>query len=154
MLHVFDRRRLMLIGASLAGLTSNLSASSWPTIKAYRNPGCGCCEVWVDHMRKAGFEISMEDDPDLSARRTALGVPVGLAGCHTAIMGDYVIEGHVPAGDVIRLLSERPDARGLAVPGMPVGSPGMEMDNNRDAYDVVIFEKDGRQSVFKHYPAG
>jgi hypothetical protein len=152
-LTVLNRRHALLLGLASLSLPTELLATPYLVIKAYRNPGCGCCEVWVEHMRKAGFDISMEDDPDLYTRRASLGVPEELAGCHTAVMGDYIIEGHVPPEDVLRLLAERPDSRGLAVPGMPVGSPGMEMGDSHDAYDVVIFEKDGRQSVFKHYPA-
>lgn len=149
-----NRRRLltMLVAVAATG-AKTVEAAQWPAIKAYRNPGCGCCEGWVEHMRKAGFEISMMDDPDLNGRRVALGVPDDLAGCHTAMLGDYIIEGHVPAEDIIRFLNEGGKGYGLAVPGMPTGSPGMEMGDSRDAYDVVLFDKQGGRSVFASYPA-
>ena len=122
-------------------------------ISAYRNPGCGCCEKWADMMMAAGFVVNMKDDDDLAARRTAAGVPEDLAGCHTAMAGNYVIEGHVPLTDIERLLAEKPAIRGIAVPGMPMGSPGMEMGESRDAYDVVAFKADGTRSVFASYVA-
>ena len=122
-------------------------------IVAYRNPGCGCCEKWAEQLKAAGFDVSMQDDPDLSARRAVAGVPDDLAGCHTALMGDYVIEGHVPLAEIEKLISEKPAIRGIAVPGMPTGSPGMEMGESRDAYEVVAFAADGTLSVFAKYAA-
>jgi hypothetical protein len=130
---------------------SGVAANVLPTVVAYRNPGCGCCEKWTGHMKTAGFEIVMEDDADLATRKTKLGVPEKLAGCHTALIGNYVIEGHVPPDDIIRFLAEKPDALGLAVAGMPIGSPGMEMGESREPFDVIMFKADGSsESYAKH----
>lgn len=126
-------------------------AATAPVVIAYRNPGCGCCEKWAGLMKTAGFAIVMEDDPDLAGRKAKLGVPEQLAGCHTALIGPYVFEGHVPPDDIIRFLNEKPASLGLAVPGMPVGSPGMEMGDSKEAYEVLIFKADGTSSVYaKH----
>lgn len=149
-------RRTVLGGMSTLALTTWTGfarAVSSPAIFAYRNPGCGCCEKWAEQLKAAGFDVSMQDDPDLSARRATAGVPDDLAGCHTALMGDYVIEGHVPLADIQRLLTEKPLIKGIAVPGMPTGSPGMEMGERRDAYDVVAFAADGTRTIFATYTA-
>jgi hypothetical protein len=122
-----------------------------PAITAYRNPGCGCCEKWAEMLKQNGFTLTMEDDADLAARRTKAGVPDDLAGCHTAFMGDYVIEGHVPLLDIMRLVIEAPKVKGIAVPGMPMGSPGMETDQTPDRYDVVAFIADGTRETFSRY---
>ena len=153
--HNLDRRLVLGIISTLAVTTWTgiARAVSSPAIIAYRNPGCGCCEKWAEQLKAAGFDVSMQDDPDLSARRAAAGVPDDLAGCHTALMGDYVIEGHVPLAEIQRLLTENPLIKGIAVPGMPTGSPGMEMGESRDAYDVVAFAADGSRSVFAKYAA-
>ena len=147
--------KLALIGVAIAPLQFNSAnaAVSGAAIKAYRNPGCGCCEKWAEQLKTAGFEVDMQDDPDLSARRSAAGVPDDLAGCHTALMGNYVIEGHVPLAEIEKLISEKPAIRGIAVPGMPTGSPGMEMGESRDAYDVIAFKADGSRSIFAKYAA-
>lgn len=120
-------------------------------VKAYRNPGCGCCEKWAGLMEAAGFSLTMEDDGNLADRKAALGVPENLAGCHTALIDIYVFEGHVPPADIIQFLSEKPDALGLSVPGMPLGSPGMEAGDQKDAYDVLLMKRDGSSSVYKSY---
>ena len=126
-------------------------AAAYPAIKAYRNPGCGCCEKWAGQLKLAGFEITMEDDPELEKRRTAAGVPADIAGCHTAFMGDYIIEGHVPVDDIKRLITESPVARGLAVPGMPAESPGMENGGQPDSFTVFLFKTDGTKTIYaKH----
>jgi hypothetical protein len=149
--HLLSRRNALRIVPALA-LVSVMprfaQAAVIPEIIAYRNPGCGCCEKWAAGLQAAGFRITMTDDPDLDARRAKAGVPQQLAGCHTAFMGSYVIEGHVPAADIIRLLEEKPEALGLAVPGMPMGSPGMEMDGAKDAFDVMLFTRDGKSRVY------
>lgn len=125
--------------------------SGLPIITAFRNPGCGCCEKWAENLTKAGFEISMTDDPALNKRRAKLGVPADLAGCHTAQVGDYIVEGHVPPEDILRLLAEKPEARGLAVPGMPMGSSGMETDGPADAYEVLVFMRDGTSKLYARH---
>lgn len=147
-------RRVVLAAAGLLPLShvaGPASAGSYPAILAYRNAGCGCCEKWAEHLEENGFQVTMQDDPELNKRRTEAGVPSEIAGCHTAFVGDYVIEGHVPANDIIRLLAENPRVRGLAVPGMPIGSPGMESGNRQDAYSVLAFEADGTWSVFARH---
>jgi hypothetical protein len=148
MLTMTNRRHFILALVAAPLMSASSFAASPTSVKAYRNPGCGCCEKWVAHMQAAGFAVTMEDDPDLDARRTALGVPANLAGCHTSIVGNYIIEGHVPAEDVIRFLQEKPDALGLAVPGMPMGSPGMEVDGQSERYQVIAFKEDGTSVVF------
>lgn len=123
-----------------------------PTLTVYKSPTCGCCQMWVEHMEAAGFQVESRDRTDMGVVKDSLGVPSDLASCHTAVVGDYVVEGHVPAEHVARLLEEAPEARGLAVPGMPIGSPGMEMGDRRDPYDVLIVGEDGEAAVFSHVP--
>lgn len=121
-----------------------------------RTPSCGCCHAWAEHMKSKGFNLTLKDLPrsELNAQKVQLGVGGKYASCHTAKLGGYVIEGHVPAADVQRLLDTRPDAIGLSVPGMPVGSPGMESGNEREAFDVLLVKKDGSSEVFASYGAG
>ena len=116
----------------------------------YRSPSCGCCGAWVEHMRAAGFTVRVENLEDLSPVKQQFGVVPALQSCHTAIIDGYVIEGHVPAEDVRRLLTERPQATGLSVPGMPIGSPGMEMGNRREPFDVVLFSATDTQVYTRH----
>lgn len=115
----------------------------------YKTPTCGCCRSWVDHVQAAGFQVEVHDMPDVAPVKKEHGLPQHLASCHTAIVDGYVIEGHVPADVIRRLLSERPQVAGIAVPGMPVGSPGMEMGDRKDPYDVIAFARDGKVSVFE-----
>lgn len=120
-------------------------------IQVYKSPTCGCCSAWIEHMRAAGFQAEVFDisDAELQQRKTRLGVGPRLASCHTAIVNGYVVEGHVPAADIERMLKEKPAIAGIAVPGMPVGSPGMEVPGRRaDKYDVVAFTKSGTMTVF------
>jgi len=118
-------------------------------VTVYKNAQCGCCRKWVDHLREQGFEVTAKDVDDLAAIKTKLGVPPSLTSCHTAIVGQYVVEGHVPAGDIRKLLAEKPRVAGIGVPGMPVGSPGMEVpDMPADRYNVMAFAKDGKEKVF------
>lgn len=122
----------------------------------YKSPTCGCCGGWVDHMRENGFEVATVDVPEydaLARKKAESGVPNDLGSCHTATLAGYTVEGHVPARVVRRLLRERPDVRGIAVPGMPIGSPGMEGPNPKP-YDVIAFRKDGSRVVYETvYPA-
>ena len=117
----------------------------------YRDPGCGCCEEWAERARAAGFQVAVTDDSDMPAIKRKLGVPAELASCHTTVVGAYVLEGHVPLEDVRRLLAQRPAGlKGIAVPGMPRGSPGMEMpDGSADPFRVMAFGRDGEVSVFR-----
>ena len=116
-------------------------------VTVYKTPTCGCCRAWVDHLREHGFDVVVRDSADLAPVKRAHGVPGELESCHTAVVGGYVVEGHVPADLVAKLLAERPDVAGLAVPGMPQGSPGME-GPVKEAYDVLAFQKDGRTTVY------
>lgn len=124
-----------------------------PAVKVFKSPTCGCCTDWVTHLREAGFAVEVVDTDELGAIKTALGIPPQMGSCHTAEIGDYVVEGHVPADDIKSLLAEAPEGvRGLAVPGMPVGSPGMEVPGRAaDPYDVVALEDGGSTSVYRSY---
>jgi hypothetical protein len=117
-------------------------------VVVYKSPWCGCCEGWVDHMRASGFEVTVREQEDLSAIKRMSGVPEELESCHTAFVGGYAIEGHVPAGAIERLLAERPQVRGLAVPGMPIGSPGME-GADAEPYEVMTFTQGGATNVYE-----
>ena len=116
-------------------------------ITVYKSPTCQCCGLWLRHMRRAGFEVTEKNVADAAAIKTEHGVPGALASCHTTLVGGYVVEGHVPADLVTRLLDERPPVAGLAVPGMPAGSPGME-GSGRQPYDVLTFTRDGETAVY------
>lgn len=136
-------------------LTSLLALATTPALRAFaaepaffRNPGCGCCEAWTERMAEAGLPVAMADSADLASYSAKLGIPAGLEGCHVGEMEGYVISGHVPPEDIKRLLAERPAARGLLVPGMPMGSPGMEMGDHKDRYDVLLLADDGTTRVF------
>ena len=113
----------------------------------YKSASCGCCRNWVEHMQKAGFTVVVHDVDDVQPMKDASGVPAALRSCHTAVAGTYVIEGHVPASDIRRLLHERPAIAGLAVPGMPAGSPGME-GTPGERYDVMTFGGSGAQRIY------
>ena len=122
-------------------------------ITVWKNPDCGCCKEWVTHLKENGFEVVTNDIPDTASIRQKLGLPAKFGSCHTAQLGAYVLEGHVPAPEVKRLMREKPKAVGLAVPGMPVGSPGMEVGNTQDAYDVLLVLNDGSSRVYQTYPS-
>tara|TARA_R110000772_G_scaffold73216_1_gene159466 strand:+ start:99760 stop:100218 length:459 start_codon:yes stop_codon:yes gene_type:complete len=119
-------------------------------VTVYKSPYCGCCGAWVDHMKASGHTVKTIEMEDLTGIKKMTGVGDHLQSCHTAVVDDYVIEGHVPAADVARLLTEKPKARGLAVPGMPVGSPGME-GPNPEAYDVLLFQSDGSTAIYARH---
>jgi len=121
-----------------------------PALVVYKSPACGCCTKWAEHMRHAGFTVTLVDTTDLDAIKQRSGVPRAQGSCHTATVGGYVVEGHVPPSDVTRLLKERPNARGLTVPGMPVDSPGMDGPSAR-GFDVLLIHHDGTTSVFAHH---
>ncbi|GAN46248.1 metal-binding protein [Methylobacterium sp. ME121] len=147
-------RRAVLVGLA-AGLTVGRSgtAQGLPTVAVTKDPSCGCCAKWVDHLRQAGFMVTVTEGP-VTAVKARLGVPRDLASCHTALVDGYVVEGHVPADAIKRLLAERPNGTGLAVPGMPAGSPGMEVEG-RDpgTYAVILFGPEGRDT-FARYRGG
>lgn len=117
----------------------------------YRDPACGCCHKWVDYLKAQGFQVTDYVREDMAAVKRSLGVPSNLESCHTAVIGGYVVEGHVPAEDIRRLLREQPEAVGIAVPGMPVGTPGMEMSDRKDNFSVVLFTRDGQTTDFHRY---
>lgn len=121
-------------------------------IQVFKSPTCGCCNDWIEHLREAGFTVETRDIPNMMAVKAELGLPGEMASCHTARIAGYLVEGHVPAQDIRRMLAERPDIRGIAVPGMPVGSPGMEVEGQpADAYDVLAFDARGTTSVYASY---
>ena len=148
------KRRDFLGLLAASALPSLAVAANAPTITVYKTPTCGCCHDWVAHLQKNGFEVVAHDVPDTSPYRKKFGVPNELASCHTGVIDGYALEGHVPAADIKRLLAEKPKARGLSVPGMVVGSPGMETEGTRrDPFDVVLFDDGGGRKVYKHYAA-
>ncbi len=129
------------------------SASEPPTVIVYKSPTCGCCTKWAEHLEENGFQVKMEDVQNLSALKNRYRVPTNLRSCHTAVVDGYVVEGHVPAQEVQRLLEERPDVAGITVPGMPVGSPGMEVPGAApQPFEVIAFDKNGNTEVFARYP--
>jgi len=119
----------------------------------YKTPTCGCCGAWVQHLDDAGFNTSTVNQDDLTKTREKLGAPADLRSCHIAVVDGYVVEGHVPADTIKKLLAERPDAIGIFVPGMPLGSPGMEGPFDSQAYDVILLRRDGAREVFASYGA-
>lgn len=149
-------RRTFLLGAGGAAAAYALPRAGWaatelPRLTVTRDPGCGCCGGWVAHVKAAGFPVEVVETADLAPLKARLGVPQALISCHTAEVAGYVIEGHVPAEAVRRLLAERPRATGLDVPGMPIGSPGMEVPGTGpETYAVVLFTPDA-QRVFARY---
>ena len=141
-------------GAAMSTLLPRISsAAPKPTaITVYKDPSCGCCKNWVEHLRANGFAPEVHDRSDMDALKDSLGVPTALRSCHTGVVGKYVIEGHVPAADVRQLLATKPaKTAGLAVPGMPAGSPGMEMGGRVDRYDVIAFASGGATRVFARH---
>lgn len=145
-------KRRSVLGILLTGLALSLGAGAQgaPLIEVYKSPSCGCCGDWIKHLRANGFEVRAHDVNDSGEYRRRYGVPDLLASCHTGVVAGYAIEGHVPAREIKRLLAERPKAAGLAVPGMPAGSPGMEGPKS-DPYDVLLFDASGRTQIFASY---
>jgi hypothetical protein len=147
------QRRTLLQGALVALLLPvGVAQAALPVIEVYKSANCGCCHLWVEHLRANGFTVKTHDVANPSDYREKFGVPNALGSCHTAMAGGYAIEGHVPAVEIKRLLAERPKARGLAVPGMPLGSPGMD-GPRKDPYDVLLVQADGGYQVYRHYGA-
>ena len=149
------QRRLLLAGAATIGLaaTGLVQAQAVQGMEVWKDPNCGCCHDWIAHVEQNGFKAKVFDTGN-NAARARLGLPHKLGSCHTAVVQGYVIEGHVPAREIQRLLKEKPQALGLAVPGMPIGSPGMDgpaYGGRRDRYDVLLVLKDGSTRVFQSY---
>jgi len=141
---------MVLTGA--LSMQVSLADSDLPVINLFKSPTCGCCAKWAERATEAGFTVKITDTKDLSRVKKLASVPVRLHACHTASVGGYIVEGHVPLGDVKKLLQTQPKIRGIAVPGMPAGSPGMEYGNERQAFKVVTFGGTGPETVFQSYP--
>lgn len=149
-----------IIAPATAQTTPQLSAepvqmSLALTAQVWKTPTCGCCTAWVEHLQREGFTVKVNDVPSTGTVRTKLGIPDDMGSCHTALIGSFAVEGHVPAREIKRLLKEPPafgkEVVGLSVPGMPIGSPGMEMDAKRDKYDVMLVLKNGQHRVYQSY---
>lgn len=156
------RRTLSIIAAAgvlAAGLGLSLAAQSAsspgakPKVNVYKSPTCGCCSLWVEHLKTNGFEVEAQNVSDTQLNAIAMqgGVTDDLRSCHTAKVGNYTVEGHVPAADIHRMLKDKPAIAGIAVPGMPMGSPGMEQGGRKDPFDTVAFTKDGKKTVFEKH---
>ena len=148
--------RKLAIAAGFAGLAlttaatpsaSDSAAPKKPVITVYKDPNCGCCKNWVEHLIKHGYTVSTKDTRGMNEIKRTLGVPPKVEACHTGLVNGYLIEGHVPAADIDRLLKQKPRVAGLAVPGMPMGSPGMEGPRTQH-YEVLSFERNGKTRVF------
>ncbi len=156
---LISRRQILLGAVSLTYACTVRAASKAverTSIKVWKDPNCGCCNSWVSHLEQHGFLVNVVNEGNKAAR-AAMRMPEKLGSCHTALVSGYVVEGHVPANDIRRLLRERPIALGLAVPGMPVGSPGMDgpdFEGQRDPYQVLLVQKDGSARIFNSYPKG
>lgn len=152
MLNPLSRRTLLVAGVGATAVAACAPGRSSTELAVYKTPACACCTAWVDHMRAAGFKARVNELPDLRSLRTSRGLSDDLASCHTALIDGYVLEGHVPAEDVRKLLADRPEATGLAVPAMPLGSPGMETpDGQREAYETLLVLKGGGTRVFARH---
>jgi len=152
-----NRRQFTLAGLAALALPAaalaQTQANGSVQVEVWKSPTCGCCKDWIAHMEKSGFRFTVHETGNTAARQR-MRIPLALGSCHTALIGRYAIEGHVPAKDVQRLLRERPEAVGLAVPGMPIGSPGMdgpEYGGRKDAFDVLLVAADGSTRVFNSY---
>ncbi len=155
------RRRLLAgigvvaVAGVAAGWASGLldpSQAKATEVMVYKSPWCGCCGQWVEHLRNNGFDVTVRDFEDMDPIKARFGVPSDLESCHTAVIEDYVVEGHVPAADIRRLLAEKPAARGLSAPGMPGNAPGMEgAGGDREPYTVFLFDGKGARKVFAQH---
>lgn len=141
--------RVLLVISGLA--QPAWAVASEPVIEVYKSPTCGCCGKWAEHLKANGFTVRTHDTQDVASHKSRLGVPLGLGSCHTAEVNGYLVEGHVPAKDIRQLLKEKPDARGIVVPGMPVGSPGMEQGSRKGHYDVLLVKPDGKTQIYSRY---
>jgi hypothetical protein len=140
-------------GLGISAARAQQPPKAGPSVMVFKSPTCGCCTAWADHVRAAGFQVEVQnvDNQKLQTISSQGGVTSDLASCHTAKVGGYTIEGHVPASDIQRLLKEKPAVAGIAVPGMPIGSPGMEQGGRKAPFDTIAFTKDGKKTVFaKH----
>lgn len=138
--------------ASKTEASATAKSAALPKVSVHKSPTCGCCGAWVEHMKHHGFDVTTQNVDNLGPIKERVGVPHGMGSCHTAEVGGYFVEGHVPADAIKRLLAEKPKAKGLTVPGMPIGSPGMESGDRVDPYKVHLVHEDGTTSVFEEYP--
>ncbi|AHI31012.1 MAG: DUF411 domain-containing protein [Marinobacter sp.] len=147
------KKHMLALGlVATVGLNGQLQAEDGlKDIHVYKSPTCGCCTDWVDHLKENGFKVEVTETNNLNPIKIDAGLTPSLASCHTAFVGDYVIEGHVPANDIHRLIVEAPKAKGLSVPGMPAGSPGMEVGDRKDRYQVLMFNDSGQTKVFAEH---
>lgn len=143
------RRAVGLLSAAVVAAPLRVAAETRPLVVVNKDPNCGCCTAWAKHLERAGFPVTIVETPALRGVKQRLGVPDDLASCHTAQVQGYVLEGHVPVPAILRLLAERPSATGLAVPGMPVGSPGME-GGTPEIYEVVLFGRNARRGFSRY----
>ena len=142
----------LLLGLALSGCSPSTAETSLPGVTVHKSESCGCCKIWVDRLRDAGFPVDVRNEDNLNAVKQRVGIPYGMGSCHTAEVEGYFVEGHVPVEDIKRLLRERPDAKGLTVPGMPAGSPGMEVPSGQvQPYEVLLVAKDGSTSVWSRH---
>lgn len=155
MVMCFVNRRTVLTGVLAITMLPSFALASGESIKVLKDPNCGCCSAWVEILQNHGFAVQTENVPNelLVRAKFDAGVPPSMVSCHTAFIGDYVIEGHVPVADIRRLLAEKPQTLGLAVPEMPYGSPGMGPEDKREAFEVMLMQRDGTSSVFSRYEA-
>jgi hypothetical protein len=143
---------LVAVVAAQGGVIAQRSGGTkLPAVVVHKDPNCGCCTLWGKHMEQAGFTMTYVNSTDLPAVRNKHRVPPTLTSCHTAVVDGYVIEGHVPAADVKRLLATKPKVAGLAVPNMPIGSPGMEQGNRKQSYAVMSFDASGKTAIFAEH---
>lgn len=140
---------LVVIGASLPGFA--LAAAPRAEVQVFKSRSCSCCAVWVGHLREAGFNVAVLDVHNASVERRRLGMPDRFGSCHTALVDGYVVEGHVPAAEIERLLATRPKALGLSVPGMPASAPGMAVPGRFQPYQVLLIDRDGQATTFASY---
>ena len=151
MFHFIGVAVLAVVMASVGAVTlTSVAAADKPVITVYKGRFCGCCSAWVEYLVKNGFDARVHEVSDVTPYREKYGVPEALASCHTAVVGGYAIEGHVPAADIKRLLRERPKAKGIAVPAMPMGSPGMP-GPRKDPYETLLFDVGGKYVVFERH---
>ncbi len=154
------KKRVTVVVSAVAGLFALTAAvvvaqqagarqaADKPAITVYKSPTCGCCTMWADHMSRNGFAVKQVNVDDIDAVKQSYGVPRALSSCHTGLVNGYIVEGHVPADAVSRMLKEKPAIAGIAVPGMPVGSPGMEQGSRKDPYSIMSFDKSGKTAVY------
>ncbi|MCC5795306.1 MAG: DUF411 domain-containing protein [Chromatiales bacterium] len=147
-----NRLRRLLLAAMLLSPAASALAEELPLMKIWKTPTCGCCGVWVDRMVEAGFPVEVTDLNDLTPIKLRYNITPRLSSCHTAEVAGYVVEGHIPAEDIIRMIREQPDIRGIAVPGMPIGSPGMEVEGMApERYNVIALERSGPNSIWARH---